>query len=83
MKQKKVKMKRKQGAQDKVGIEREIGHLSKWMERRRGGGEVLGGFIRTWMDLMIFSGKRETVVGKAVSLIWDPGDVTAQAQHEL
>lgn len=86
IKQKKVKMKSKHGAQDKVEIERGIGHLSKWTKRRRGGGEMLGGFIRTRVDLIIFfffSGKIETVVGKAVCLIWDSGDVTAQAQHEL
>lgn len=53
IKQKKVKMKSKQGAQDKVEIERETGHLSKWTKRRRGGGEVLGGCIRTWVDLNI------------------------------
>lgn len=50
----KVKMKTQQGAQEKVEMERKIGHSRKWAKQRRKGGEMLDGFIWTSVDLIIF-----------------------------
>lgn len=60
----KVKMKTQQGAQEKVEMERKIGHSRKWAKQRRKGGEMLDGFIWTSVDLIIFLQLREKQLWK-------------------
>lgn len=54
----------------------------KWTKKRKRGGEMLGGFIWTSTDLIIFYRKRRKY-GTGSVFIWNSSDITAQIQYVL
>lgn len=70
----------------KIRVNREPRKGWKWrgklnikeVNRCRRGGEMLGGHIWTWMDIIIFHSKRKKGVEKGSVFIWDSDDITAQ-----